>query len=224
MNISFISLFPEIFDSFISTSLIKKAIQDGIIACNIVNPRDFVFDKHKQVDDEPYGWWAGLVLMAQPIIDCVKHIVNSIPDNKTFKILMMCPSESVFDQAVAHDLATVDHILFLCWRYEWFDHRVQLRCEREFWEEFMKISIGKFVTLGWEIPAMVVTESIVRLIPWVIWEAMSWMRESYRPELWWENIEHPHYTRPQEVEWFTVPSVLLSWNHAEIDSWRWLTQ
>lgn len=217
MNIFYISIFPEIYSSFINTSLVAKAVEKWIISFDLIDPRQYCTDKHKQIDDEPYWWWAWLVMKAQPIIDAIKDLTK---DKSNYCIISVEPTREEFVQQTAHTLAVYDTIIFISWRYEWIDHRVSLRCEQQFWEHYKKLSLGKFVTLWWEVPSMVMTEAIVRLLPWVIKEQESRKKESYRPEKWWSNIEHPHYTRPQDVEGFTVPDVLLSGNHAKIEERR----
>ncbi len=219
MKIHFISIFPEIFESFLNTSLISKAQEKNILQFHTHNPREFCTDKHKQIDDEIYWWWDGLLIKAQPIIDCVESIIKKL-EKETFKIIFLSPSKKEFDQKTAHELTTFENIIFVSWRYEWIDYRFEKYMNKKYWNKFEKISIGKFVCLWWEIPAMLMTESIVRLIPWVINEENSRVDESYRPEHWWENLEYPQYTRPQNVEWIEVPEILLSGNHAEIEKRR----
>lgn len=217
MNIFYISIFPEIFDSFISTSLVAKAVEKWLISFEKIDPRTYCTDKHKQIDDEPYWWWAWLVMKAQPIIDALKDITKKL---NNFCVISVEPAKEEFVQETAHKCTAYENIIFLCGRYEWIDHRVSLWCAQQFWDNYKKLSLGKFVTLWWELPAMVMSEAIVRLLPWVIKEQESRLKESYRPEKGWSNIEHPHYTRPQDVEGFIVPEILLSGNHAKIEEWR----
>lgn len=222
MHFHLISIFPNIFDSFLSTSLIHRATKDEKISFSITDPREFCTDKQRQVDDEIYGWWAWLLIKAEPMIAAIKHIVDKI-DRSTFRIIFPSPSPNAFTQATAHSYIDewVTDIIFLCGRYEWIDHRVELRCHDTFWSDiYQKISLGQFITLWWELPSMVMIEAIARLVPWVINDEASRQEESYRPELWWKNIEYPQYTRPQIVQWYKVPDVLLSGHHAEIKKWR----
>ena len=221
MQYHIISIFPEIFDSFLQTSLIWKAQQQGHISCNIVNPRDFCTDKHQQIDDTPYGWWTGMLLKAPPIIKSIKYILQKYIKKAKVKVILLSPSQHIFCQKDAHHLVeNYEHIIFLCWRYEGIDHRVNLRCQEQFQEDFAVISLGKFVTMWWEVPSMMIIEATARLLPQVIKEKESWKHESYRPEYGENSIEYPQYTRPQKVEWFPVPDILLSWNHAQIEQWR----
>ena len=145
MHYHIITIFPEVFDSFLSTSLIAKAQEREAISFNLVNPRDFCTDKHSQIDDTPYGGGAGMVMKAGPIINSIKDVINKM---KNFKVILLGPSEEVFNQETAHTLVdTYEHIIFICGRYEGIDHRVELWCQQEFGPDFSKISLGQFVTL-----------------------------------------------------------------------------
>jgi len=225
MRYHIITIFPEIFQSFFSTSLIAKAQEKGLISFNLVNPRNFCDDKHQQIDDEPYGWGAGMLMKAQPMIDAIKSISRDqkpeTRNQKKVKVILLWPSKEIFNQQMAHEFVDdYEHMILICGRYEWIDHRLELWCQQEFGEDFCKVSVGKFVTLWWEVPAMNIIEATARLVPWVIKEEASRQDESYRPEQGWENLEYPQYTRPQVVEWFEVPDVLLSWHHRKIEEWR----
>lgn len=234
MKIYFISIFPEIFESFLDASLIKKAKEKNILEFEIINPRDFCKDKHRQIDDEIYGGWAGMLIMAQPIIDAVNSIISKIQElplggevpnaegskSETFQIIFSSPSKQVWNQQSAHSFSKEDNLIFVCGRYEWIDYRFEKYFQNKYPDKYHKISMWSFVTLWWELPTMTMVESIVRLIPWVIKEELSWQDESYAISQDMQNIEYPQYTRPQEVEWYTVPEVLLSWNHKKIEEWK----
>lgn len=217
MKIFFISIFPEIFDNFISTSLIKKAKEKWILDFEIINPREFCHDKHQQVDDIIYGWWDGMLMMAQPVIDATNHAIQQIWSNN-FQIIFASPSTEIRDQTYAHRYSKSENLIFVCGRYEWIDYRFEQYFSTKYPDKFTKISMWRFVTLWWELPSMTMIESIVRLIPWVIKEENSRQNESYQISQNMENLEYPQYTRPQEVEWFTVPEVLMNWNHKEIEN------
>jgi len=220
MKIIFISIFPDLFEWFSTTSLIKKWQEAWKITIETIDPRQFCEDKHQQIDDDPYGGWAWLVLKAPPVIAAIRSWVKSA-EWGSIAVVMVKPSQEVFVQETAHSFSdNYDAVIFVCWRYEWIDHRVCLWWREQYGKDRYELSLWEFVTLWGELPAMTMAESIVRLIPGVIKEQESREKESYRPEQWWKNIEHPHYTRPQVVEWYNVPEVLLSWNHAAIDSWR----
>jgi tRNA (guanine37-N1)-methyltransferase len=217
MRYHIITLFPEIFASFVTTSLLAKACEKGFIEFIFINPRDFCTDKQRQVDDEIYWWWAGLLIKAQPVIDALKSVVNRI-DRARCAVVMPAPSTDYFWQQDAHSWTEkYTDLIFVCGRYEWIDHRVDLWCEKTFGKDFYKVSLGQFVTLGGEVPSMMMIEATARLLPWVINDAISRQEESYRPEKWWTNVEYPQYTRPEILEWMRVPEVLLSWHHANID-------
>lgn len=220
MKIYYVSIFPEIFDSFLETSLIKKAQEKDILDFEIINPRDFCIDKHKQIDDEIYGWGTGMLMMAQPVIDSVNSIIKKLKSKENFQIIFPNPSNIFRNQQSAHFFSKTGNLIFVCARYEGIDHRFVQYFQDKYPNNFHQISIWKFVTLGWEMPAMTMTESVVRLIPGVIKEESSRQEESYSISQNMENIEHPQYTRPQEVEWYFVPEVLLNWNHKEIEKWK----
>ncbi len=227
MKIHLISIFPEIFQSFLDTSLIKKSQDKWILEFETINPRDFCIDqktwsidKHRQIDDTIYGWWAGMLMMAQPIIDAVNSIVEKIKNKQNFKIIFPTPNQNIRNQESAHSFSKTANLIFICGRYEWIDRRFVQYFTDKYPDNFYEISLWKFITLWWEIPTMTMIESIVRLVPWVIKEELSWQDESYTPSQNMENIEYPQYTRPQNVEWYSVPEVLLNWNHKEIQKRR----
>lgn len=223
MKITYISIFPEIFQSFLATSLVEKAQNKNIISFSWINPRDFCADKHKQVDDEIYGWWTGLLMKAQPLIDAVEYVIKENKLNKRCKkwrIIFLSPSKEIFCQKHAHEFSNMKHILFVCARYEWIDYRFEQYMMKKYPNHFSKISLGKFITLGGEIPAMTMTEAIVRLIPNVIKEENSRKDESYTIEQNMNNLEYPQYTRPEIVEWYKVPEILLSGHTKKIEEWK----
>lgn len=218
MNIHIISLFPEIFDSFFATSLLKKAQEKWILNINFCNPRKFCTDKHQQIDDEIYWWWAGMLIKAQPIIDAVESIIkdNNLKDSD-FKILFPSPAKEIFTQKNAYTYSKQEHLIFVCWRYEWIDYRWELYMQKHYPEQFEKISLGQFILLWWEVATMTMIESITRLVPWVIKESESRQNESYSIKENMQNLEEPNYTRPEIVEWFSVPEVLLTGDSDEIN-------
>ena len=221
MYIHIISLFPEIFDSFFSTSLLKKAKEKEILNVNFCNPRQFCNDKHQQIDDEIYGWWALMLIKAEPIIDAVESIIckNKLK-NSDFKIIFPSPTKEIFSQKNAYTFSKQEHLIFVCGRYEWIDYRRELYMQKYYPEQFQKISLWQFILLWWEIATMTIIESITRLIPWVIKESESWQNESYSLKENMQNLEEPNYTRPENVKWFEVPQVLLTGNSQEILQWK----
>lgn len=222
MNIHLISIFPSIFDSFLETSLIKKAIDKKIIKIKVIDPRSFVKSKGQYVDDEIYGGGAGMLMKAKPVIDAVESVMKKIKKlkNKKFKIIFVSPSETIFTQKVAHALSDIQNMIFICWRYEGIDHRFEEYMMDKYPTQFEKISLWQFVTLGGEAPAMTMIESIVRLVPWVIKEVASRQDESYSLQYDMQNIEYPQYTRPEDVCGYKVPEILLSGHHKNIEQRR----
>lgn len=218
MKFFVVSIFPEIFDSFINNSLIKKAIDTQKIEIFFVNPRDFCLDKHRQVDDEIYGWWKWMLLKAQPVIQSVQKIISQIDEN--FKIVYVSPSKKIFNQKIAQDFSSIQNIIFVCWRYEWIDFRFEQYFVDKYKSKFEKISLWKFIIMWGEVAAMTMIEAVSRLVPWVIKEEESHKIESYDTSKDMQNIEFPQYTRPEEVYDYKVPQVLLSGNHKEIQKRR----
>ena len=221
MHIHIVSLFPELFDSFFSTSLLKKAQEKSILKIDFCNPRQFCTDKHQQIDDEIYWWWAGMLIKAEPIIDAVESIINknNLKDSD-FKIIFPSPAKEIFTQKNAYTFSKQEHLIFVCWRYEWIDYRRELYMKQKYPNQFEKISLWQFILLWGEVATMTMIESITRLIPWVIKESESWQNESYSLKENMQNLEEPNYTRPEIVKWFEVPDVLLNGNSEEITQWR----
>ena len=219
MNIHIVSIFPDIFKSFIETSLIKKAQEKKILSFHFINPRTFCPDRHQTVDDSIYWWGAGLLMKAKPAIEAVESIVKKLK-SKNFQIILPSPSKEVFTQKTAHSLNNIKHIIFVCTRYEGVDYRFEQYMKKKYKKQFQKISLWQFITLGGEIPAMVMIEAITRLIPWVIKEEASRQDESYSITQNMSNLEYPQYTKPEEVLWMKVPKILLSGHHKNINERR----
>ena len=205
MQIDILTLFPEMF-SALEHSIIKRACTAGKIKINLINFRDYSKDKHKKVDDTAFGGGAGLVLMAQPIIDCIE----SVDPNHQAHRIFLTPAAAVLTQTRVRELSTHKRLLLLCGHYEGIDQRVIDLCFDEC------ISIGEYVLTGGEIPAMVLVDAVARHVPGVINEE-SLKCESFAPGV---KHEHPQYTRPREFRGKTVPDVLLSGNHADIKKWK----
>ena len=202
MIIDIVTLFPNMFDGFVGESIIKRAIEKGHVTINLINPRDFTLDKHRHVDDTPYGGGSGMVLACQPMFDCLK----SIPTPR--KVILMTPQGKPFKQSEAIRLSKEEHLVFVCGHYEGFDERIRSLCDEE-------ISIGDYVLTGGEIPAMAISDSIIRLLDGVIVED-SHVYDSHSNGL----LEHPQYTKPASYEGMDVPEVLLNGNHKLIKLWR----
>ncbi len=203
MKIDILSLFPSMFEGFMNTSIIKRAIDKEVVEINIHDFREFALDKHKSVDDTPYGGGAGMVLKVQPIIDCLKTITT--PDSY---VILMSPQGVTHSQQLAVDLSKQKHLIFICGHYEGFDERVRDYVDLE-------LSIGDYVLTGGELGSMVVSDSIIRLLNGAIREE-SFEDDSFSNGL----LEYPQYTHPYEYEGATVPDVLLSGHHANIQKWR----
>ena len=203
MKIDILTLFPEMFDGFLNTSIIKKAIDNGYVDIKIHNFRDYSTDKHGRVDDYPYGGGAGMVLMCEPIFRAIEDIKT---DDSL--VIMMSPSGKVFKQSEAISLSKKKHLILLCGHYEGFDERIRTIVD-------MELSIGDYVLTGGEIPAMAITDTITRLIPGVITKE-SLDSESFNDGL----LDYPNYTRPEEFRGMRVPEVLLSGHHKNIEKFR----
>ena len=203
MRIDILSLFPEMFDGFLNTSIIKRARDNGNVDIRVHNFRDYSLDKHNRVDDYPYGGGAGMVLMCEPIFRAVEDIRTD-----ESLVIMMSPSGKVFRQEVAVDLSKKKHLILLCGHYEGFDERIRTIVD-------MELSIGDYVLTGGEIPAMAITDAITRLIPGVITKE-SLESESFNDGL----LDYPNYTKPAEFRGMKVPEVLLSGHHKNIEKYR----
>ena len=203
MKIDILTLFPNMFSGFMNESIIKRAIDEKKVTINTVNFRDYAKNKHKKVDDTPYGGGSGMVLMCQPIFDAV----DSVRTEKS-KVVLLSPQGKKFSQKKAYELSKEEHLVFICGHYEGFDERIKSICDEE-------ISIGDYVLTGGELPAMVITDSIVRLLPGVI-DEQSHLNDSFNDNL----LDYPTYTKPRNYKGMQVPEVLLSGDHEKIKEWR----
>lgn len=217
MRIVLVSIFPEIYKSFVATSLIAKAQDKQILTFEYINPRDRCHDKHQQIDDEIYWWWAWLLMKAQPLIDAVNDCLVKYPDAH---VIVPMPSTQLFTQYQAQSLSREHTLIFVSGRYEWIDQRFLDYFQDRIPDRLHRYSLGSFILLGWEVASMCMLESIVRLIPWVINDPASHADESYRIDDELTTLEYPQYTRPEEIYGYRVPDILLSGHHAQIQSWR----
>ncbi|MED5101984.1 tRNA (guanosine(37)-N1)-methyltransferase TrmD [Niallia circulans] len=208
MKIDVLTLFPEMFEGVLHSSILKKAQEAEKVAYKIVNFRDYADNKHQTVDDYPYGGGAGMVLKPQPIFDAVDALKPK--DNRKPRVILMCPQGERYSQAKAEELAQEEHLIFICGHYEGYDERIREHLVTD------EISIGDYVLTGGELGAMVVIDSVVRLLPGVLGKEASHVNDSFSTGL----LEHPHYTRPADFRGMKVPDTLLSGNHAHIDEWR----
>lgn len=197
-----ITLFPEIFDSFCASSLIGKSIESGSLQIHRIDIRDFSADRHRSVDDAPYGGGAGMVLMPGPVVSAIRAAGSG-------HRVLLTPQGRRFDQSIAHEMARHPSLILICGRYEGYDERIRRHVDDE-------LSLGDFILNGGEVAAMAIIESIVRLGQLVIGNPDSTQEESFSEGL----LEYPQYTRPRDFEGESVPDVLLGGNHAQISSWR----
>lgn len=206
MRISVLTLFPEQFEGFFSTSIVGRSVERGIVNADLVQIRDFARDTHRHVDDTPFGGGAGMVMKCQPVFDALESVRT--PDSR---VVLLSASGKPYTQKKAHELASVPHLILLCGHYEGVDERIAEACDEQ-------ISIGDYVLTGGELGAMVIADSVIRLLPGVIRED-SIAEESYENGL----LEYPQYTQPADYNGSRVPDVLLSGHHENIRKWR-LTQ
>ena len=203
MKIDILTLFPEMFEGFINTSIIKRAIENNLVEINIHNIRDYTKQDHNRVDDYPYGGGEGMVLMCQPVVDAIETFKST-----DSKVILMTPQGIPYNEEEAYTLREYKHLILVCGHYEGFDERI-----RNFVD--MEISIGDYILTGGEIPAMVITDSVTRLIDGVI-EKDSYTNESFNNNL----LDYPVYTKPRNYRGLEVPEVLLSGHHENINKWR----
>lgn len=204
MKIDILTLFPKMFDNFLTESIIKRAISDNKVTININNIRDYSKDPHKKVDDYPFGGGEGMVLMPQPIFDAV----NDLKTDDSY-VILMTPQGIKHNQKKAYELKEKKHLIIICGHYEGFDERIRILADLE-------LSIGDFILTGGELASMVVTDSIVRLIDGVI-DTNSHLNDSFNNNL----LDYPVYTRPADYNGMKVPDVLLSGHHENIKKWRY---
>lgn len=208
MQIDILTLFPEMFEGPFSVSIIKRAREKGLININTINIRDFAHDKHRIVDDYPFGGGAGMVMKPEPVFEAVDYAKKESQGSP--RVILLCPQGRVFDQETAKRLANENSLIFICGHYEGIDERVRETLVDE------EISIGDFVLTGGELPAMVIIDALTRLIPGALGEEESFVTDSFYNGL----LEYPQYTRPREYAGLTVPEILLSGDHEKIRKWR----
>lgn len=212
LKIDVITIFPNIFDNFTNFGVIKEGINKKLCELNIYNLREFTEDKHKKVDDRPYGGGAGMVFMVQPIDSAVRHIKekNDVLKIKLQKTILLTPSGDKLKQNTLKYLSSMENLILICGRYEGVDERIKdLAVD-------MEISIGDFILTGGEIPAMVLIDGVIRLLEGVVGKKESLKNESFENDL----LDYPQYTRPDLYKGLKVPDILLSGNHSKIKKWR----
>ncbi len=206
MKIDYLTLFPEMFDGVLNQSILKRAREKEILQTETINFRDYADNKHHQVDDYPFGGGQGMVLKPEPIFNAM----DAIDVTDETRVILMTPQGKPFDQKLAESLSKEKHLVFICGHYEGYDERIREKLVTD------EISVGDFVLTGGELPAMVMTDAIVRLIPGVLSKQASHEDDSFSSGL----LEFPQYTRPRTFNDMSVPDVLLSGNHAHIEQWR----
>ena len=209
MRIDILTLFPEMIQPVVSTSIVGRSVAAGVVEIVLTNIRDFARDKYRKVDDAPYGGGPGMVMMCQPVFDAVEAVRSQAPGRQG-KVVLLTPQGRRFDQATAAALAGEDRLILVAGHYEGFDERIRVGLAD------LEISLGDFVLSGGEIPAMAVVDAVVRLLPGALGAADSTREESFSMGL----LEYPHYTRPREFRGMAVPEVLIGGHHAEIAAWR----
>lgn len=210
MRFDILTLFPDTIVSACDFSIIKRALTENIAEINVINPREYSLDKHRKVDDTPYGGGAGMLLACQPYLDAFKS-VEKLPNSKT---IIMSPKGKVFNQKTAFEYSHLDQLIIICGHYEGFDERIiQLSNAQE-------VSLGDFVMTGGEYPALCILDSVIRLLDGVLGDEESPLFDSHADGL----LEHPHYTKPRVYEGLPVPEVLLTGDHEKIKEWRRIMQ
>jgi tRNA (guanine37-N1)-methyltransferase len=205
MKIDVLTLFPAMFAGPLDESIVKRARESGLLDLKIHNLRDYTHDRHRTVDDKPFGGGAGMLLKPEPIFEAVESL-----GRETTRVVLLAPSGRKFDQSAARELAGQEHLLLVCGSYEGFDERVREALADD------ELSIGDFVLTNGALPAMVIIDAVTRLLPGALGDETSAVDESFSRGL----LEYPQYTRPAEFRGMRVPEVLLSGNHAEIARWR----
>ena len=209
LRVDLLTLFPASFDGFLSQSLLKRAIDRGLVEVHRWDIRDWAEGKHRQVDDRPFGGGPGMILMAPPVVDAVNAVQGKV--DPPGRLVVLTPQGRRLDQEKVRELALESRLVLVCGRYEGFDERIIETLEPEL------LSVGDYVLSGGEVAAMVVVDAVSRLIPGVLGDAESAVDESFGPD---EGLEYPQYTRPREFRGRAVPEILLSGDHAAIARWR----
>ena len=210
MQIFIITPFPAIPEAVIGESILRRASEKEIVDYHMIDLREFTEGKHRQIDDYPFGGGTGMVMLAEPILKAMDRVRELYNGDKGLRIVFPSPQAKVLSQETSRDLSEADGIAFICGHYKGIDERVRETVVTD------EISIGDYVVTGGELPAMVILDSVVRLIPGVLGDEESANTDSFTHDL----LDHPHYTRPEEVKGLKVPEVLMSGHHANVDAWR----
>jgi tRNA (guanine37-N1)-methyltransferase len=208
MRIDILTLFPEMYESPLGHSILKRARENGVVDIALTDIRDFAADKYRKVDDKPYGGGPGMVMMPAPVFDCFEHVQKLSPEKG--RVILLTPQGQKFDQQKAVELSKEDRLILIAGRYEGFDERIRIGLGAE------QVSIGDYVLSGGELAAMIVVDAVVRLLPGALGDEDSSKDDSFSEGL----LEYPQYTRPEVFRGMKVPDILLSGDHAKIDQWR----
>lgn len=209
MRFDVLSLFPDLFQSYLQQSLLKQALDKSLLEVNLWNFRDWTTDRHKSVDAPPYGGGPGMLIMCAPVFECVEHVQSQ--GTEPGQLVMLTPAGRRLDQQLVRELSQFKRLLLLCGRYEGFDERISQGLKP------LEVSVGDFVCNGGEVPAMLLIDAVMRLIPGVLGDETSHKYDSFAEA---NRLEYPQYTRPREYRGMAVPEVLLGGNHQEIARWR----
>ncbi len=209
MRFDVLTLFPEMFEGYLRQSILKLAIERGLVDVRLHNFRDFAPGKRRQIDDKPFGGGPGMLIMCQPVFDCVETVQAqaAVPG----RLIMLTPQGRKLDQSLVEELATEERLILLCGRYEGFDDRIRQGLQPT------EISVGDFICNGGEVPAMLIIDTVIRLIPDVLGDETSSRYDSFSRA---GRLEHPQFTRPREFRGMTVPEVLLSGDHQAVERWQ----
>lgn len=210
MNFYIMTLFPEMVENGLNTSIIGRAVNKGLLSIEAVNIRDYAFNKHNSVDDYPYGGGAGMLMQAEPVYQCYQAVCGRIQAEKPPRVVYLSPQGRTFDQSMAEELAQEENLVLLCGHYEGIDERVLEEIVTDY------VSVGDYVLTGGELPAMIMVDAISRLVPGVLHNDVSAEFESFQDNL----LEYPQYSRPEVWHDKKVPEILLSGHHANIEKWR----
>lgn len=211
MRIDILTLFPQMFQGPFNESIFRRAVDRGLVRVNIHNMREYTHDRHNTVDDYSYGGGTGMVIKVEPLFEAVESIKSeAYPEDRDIPVILLTPQGRLFSQKIARELSQQEYLLLICGRYEGVDDRIREHLVTD------EISIGDYVLSGGELPAMVVTDAVVRMIPGVLGSMESVLEDSHATGL----LEYPQYTRPEVYRGWSVPEVLLSGNHARIANWR----
>lgn len=208
MKIDVLTLFPEMFESPLSHSILKRAQENGLVDVQFSNFRRFGSGKHQHIDDTPYGGGAGMLLKPEPIFQAIDEIDAASFDTKK-RVILVDPAGKRFDQAMAEEFSKEEHLVFICGHYEGYDERIRTLATDE-------VSLGDYVLTGGELAAMVIMDATIRLLPGVLGNESSALEDSHSNG----RLEHPHYTRPADYRGMLVPDVLMSGDHRKIENWR----